>query len=194
VTTEPQAGPRRAHRIEIGQRPDILARSVVRQAGGTLAVRVPRFSDRCVCCSRNADAECLRYHPGDFEASAESFDVPLCRECQGHGLIEPLMSDAPFWTLSLALLALGFAVWSWRETRELALASLFLVPGVVLLSFGLWRWRQLARRRRAITRGEHHGDFALRVSDGVTTIQTTNEVLVADLLARNADARDVSVF
>jgi hypothetical protein len=181
---------RRTHWIEIGAEPRPLDDFAFRRLGGKLTVRLPRLPDRCVCCSQPAERERIRYHVSDEHVSAEPFELPLCRACQVHGLIEPDSRQRPFSLLMVGAAVLILAWLSWLEHGVLEISALFLVPGLWFVGIGMWRVYRLSRRRRAASLGNHHGDFGLRVSSGVTTIETTNDQLAADILAYNSDARE----
>jgi hypothetical protein len=181
-------GKRRVHVIQFGERPGVLALAAQRMAAGVTSVRVPRFSDRCVCCDVDAGPHRFDYDASSTEVTVDPIEIPVCPECQRHGFISPAATEV--WGLLVIVgsgaAGLGYKYWSERPDDDFTVG--FMIFGIGLALLGAWRLLRAFRRERAINRGGHYGDFQISVSQGITVVRSSSEKLAADLLALNDDA------
>jgi hypothetical protein len=140
----------------------------------------PQFAPRCVCC--NADTtRAVRYPLGAAHVVGEPFVVPVCEACAGHAFSPQGLSR-----VAAAFIAGGSLLFAAAMGSHWS-APLLEGAGAVWLG-GIVATRAINKRKRPAIPAGHRGGFEILVLTGATLVDTENETLVDDLLARNSNA------
>lgn len=158
-------------------------------AGGPPRFVVPSFGPCCICC--NADA---RGRKQDCEPSTERItevpvQMPVCIECRDHAIqstVAPRL-QALMVVIGLLLFAVGACQLTQRR-HDPVLWAMLVVGGAMFVAAMLWLRATVRRDRREHLAG-HHARLGFSVAYGRMLLDTTNEELVRELLARNPTAR-----
>lgn len=158
-------------------------------AGGRPVFVVPSFGRCCVCCNTDATGRLQGCDPSTERITAEPVQMPVCVECKDHAMQSALAPrlQALLVTLGLVLLAVGVSYVT-RRTHDHFLWAMIAVGGAMLVAGALWLRATVQRDRQEYIAG-HHPRLAFSVAYGRMLLDTTNEELVRELLARNPTAR-----
>jgi hypothetical protein len=138
----------------------------------------PSFGPHCVCCNAGT-TRAVAYHLG-APVRVASPAVPVCVACVDHVRARTGLSRTT--TAFVAAGALLFAA-----AMETSWSAPLLEGAVAVWAAGIIVARAMAKRRRVRAPAGHHR-FEMAVLLGATIVDTDNDVLVEDLLARNSTA------
>jgi hypothetical protein len=152
----------------------------------------PRFGGRCVCCSADTNGRTQDYEVVDRPGPvlrATPVAMPVCGNCAGHALVSHFASLMQACMLAIGAIAIGLGITYLRERPDDAFLYGTIVVGVVLMAAAIAWLMTVSRRDARARRRGHHPNLAFSVARGRTLLDSDNEELVVDLLARNPDAR-----
>jgi hypothetical protein len=166
-----------------------LARVAARGAvGGSFKFEVPTFGPHCVCCSADAQGRVQSYDPSTDRRTADPVPMPVCLACKDHALKQPFAAimQAMGILVGGAITALG-AMYAADRPGDSVLKWMMVV-GVAMIVLSI-AWIRSSSRARARAAGNgHHPGLELSLATGATVLDTDNETLVEDLLAKNPRA------
>ena len=158
-------------------------------SGGRPRFVVPSFGRCCVCCNADASGRLQACDPSTEELTATPVEMPVCIECKDHAIGSALAPrlQALLLTIGLVLVAVG-ALYLCQRPEDRFLWGMLAVGGAMIASGALWLRATVRRDRRERVAG-HHARLMFSVGYGRMLLDTTNEELVRELVARNATAR-----
>ena len=140
---------------------------------GPLPVAHPQFRGACVCCNASTTR---------VQQLAPPIATPVCEACADHAHGKR--------GAALAIpCAIGGAMLAAAGTAVHDHAAWFYTGGAALFAASFAITRTLTDRYRCSLPAGHYPGIELAVYIGATVLDTDNETLVEDLLARNPDAQ-----
>lgn len=158
-------------------------------AGGTATLVAPSFGRSCVCCNADAMGRVQACEPSTEGLTATPVRMPVCLACEGHALQSDVAPglQALLVTLGSLLCAVG-AYYITRRPHDHFLWGMLAVSGAALVGGLLWA-RATARRNSRDQINGHHARLVFSIVRGRMLLDTSNEELVRELVARNPNAR-----
>lgn len=158
-------------------------------AGGRPVFVVPSFGRCCVCCNADAMGGRQACDPSTERMTAAPVAMPVCAGCQDHAMQSALAPrlQALLVTLGLVLLVGGVpgALGRAGDPFGWGMAAI----GAAMVAGGALWLRATVRRDRREHLAGHHARLVFSVAYGRMLLDTTNDELVRELLARNPTAR-----
>jgi hypothetical protein len=169
----------------------ILFRRVAAHGAGSGPPRfvAPSFGRCCICCNADAMGRLQASDPSTERITVVPVEMPVCAGCTDHAIqsaLAPRM-QALLVVTGLLLLAIGAYELTLRP-HDRFLWGMLAVSGTMFVAGVLWV-RATARRAHREHIAGHHARLVFSVVYGRMLLDTTNEELVRELLARNPTAR-----
>ena len=163
-----------------------------RAAGGGAMFVAPSFGRCCVCCNADAMGRVQDGDPSIERFTGAPVRMPVCTECEDHAMQSAFVPrlQGLLVTLGLLLCVIG-AYYLTRRPHDHFLWGMVAVSGVSFVAGLLWL-RATSRRDRREQIDGHHVRLAFSVVRGRMLLDTWNEELVRELVARNPGARVLS--
>jgi hypothetical protein len=167
----------------------VAARGV---AGGTGTLVAPSFGRCCVCCNADAMGRTQDCESVTERVTATPVQMPVCIECKDHAIQSATVPrlQACLGMVGFLLFAVG-AYYLTQRPHDPFLWGMLAVSGTLFGAGVVWI-RATSRRNRREQIAAHHPRLEFSVAYGRMLLDTTNEELVRELLARNPHARLLS--
>jgi len=180
-------GPGAAAWYDAAVKQRVLFTRVAAPGGPTLVA--PSFARCCVCCNVDAMGRVQDGEPSTERLTATPVRMPVCLACKDHAMqsaVVPRLQGLMV-MLGLVLCAVG-AFYVTRRPHDHFLWGLLAVSGTSFVAGLLWLRATSRRDRREQIEG-HHGRLEFTIVRGRMLLDTSNEELVRELVARNPNAR-----
>jgi hypothetical protein len=164
----------------------------VARGGGRPVFVVPSFGRSCVCCNADANGRMQPCDPSTERMTAAPVQMPVCDACKDHAMqsaIAPRLHSLLV-VLGIALVVGGApgAIFGAHDRHDLVVWAMVAL-GVAMVMAGALGLRAMARRDRRDQIAGHHARLMFSVAYGRMLLDTSNEELARELIARNPTAR-----
>jgi len=149
----------------------------------------PSFGRCCVCCNADAMGRVQDADPSTERLTTTPVRMPVCLACKDHAIQSAVVPrlQALMVMLGLLLCAIG-AYYITQRPHDHFLWGMLAVSGTSFVAGLLWL-RATSRRNRREQIDGHHGRLELSIVRDRMLLDTSNEELVRELVARNPNAR-----
>jgi len=149
----------------------------------------PKFTTHCVCCNAETYGRTRDFDPSTDKIQADVVPMPVCAPCHHHAFVQPTTVILQTSLFMVAAIMGGMCIY-YLGIRP---RDTFLKYGIAVCAAALaldLAWIFASRRRAGRARDEgHHPGLEFSVAHGRTWLDTTNTVLVEELIAHNPKAK-----
>jgi hypothetical protein len=165
----------------------VLFAGVAARGGATLVA--PSFGRCCVCCNADAMGRVQDCDPDLARLTATPVRMPVCLPCKDHAMQSAAVPRLQGLMVMLGLLlgAVGVA-YVIQRPHDHFLWGMLAVSGTSFVAGLLWL-RATSRRNRREQLDGHHPRLEFTIVCGRMLLDTSNEELVRELVAKNSNAR-----
>ncbi len=176
-------------RIQFGEAESLGKVALRGGIGGSFTFVAPRFGTTCVCCNGDAKGRTQDFDASTDRVQAPAVPMPVCEACKDHALQSTFASIMQVCLLFMGLGAIGLAIMYLRQRPHDDFLWGTGAVGVALFAVAVTWMIATARRTRRATEAGHHPALAFSIAHGRTLLDTRNDQLADELLARNPNAR-----